>query len=529
MNDLLKKVGIYFIENQNPSVIDIQKEFDIQSRGQVKQITNQLRSIGLLDKDNNVLLDSAAFSQKLEEFDKIFPNITISRELVAEENDKAVKTRVPGTYGENVRYMWLSKDNATEINNGKTLLTFIDLNREYKLYNKLNDVVQTMSGTELYGHYGEVNSRISNRPEKQTQKPVDEPTMPEPKKKKENLQFEQSTEKKEEIINPSISEQDKGSTVKNYFLQKAVDSAQLKIDKLTDKNAKLTAKNEKAQIKLDRAKALMQKLDVMISSNAFPAPVREAMKILYDRESMKAANLQNKIDKRSDKIKLNVNKINKHQSKINAISRVDHFIQNLKTADGRRENFVVGVMEFQKLSVTHAVDKIEKLENKINELSAELKSTRFLQERRKLTNRIYKATDKIDKLNEKIAGFGELGEKLKEFDKADDMTVNKVVDKSVDNIAKAAVENLTEFSKAPCETVVAAAGKAIDEITPQKVHVVTKSKAETQQKTSQDKAKSKGAFPMSRNQLKKSAKVIARQKSLQHKTPNKKLSHLNER
>ena len=56
--------------------------------------------------------------------------------LIAEENGHAVKTRVPGTWGKNVRYVWLRKENIMDIHNGKTMLTFLDTSKDYKLYDE---------------------------------------------------------------------------------------------------------------------------------------------------------------------------------------------------------------------------------------------------------------------------------------------------------------------------------------------------------------------------------------------------------
>lgn len=46
-------------------------------------------------------------------------DITISKTLIDEESQAAVKTRVPGTWGEKVRYVWIRKENIMEIHNGK--------------------------------------------------------------------------------------------------------------------------------------------------------------------------------------------------------------------------------------------------------------------------------------------------------------------------------------------------------------------------------------------------------------------------
>lgn len=63
-----------------------------------------------------------------------------------EENNHAVKTRVPGTWGENARYLWINKENIMDIHNGKTMLTFLDTSKNYKMYNEENRVLETKRG-----------------------------------------------------------------------------------------------------------------------------------------------------------------------------------------------------------------------------------------------------------------------------------------------------------------------------------------------------------------------------------------------
>ena len=82
------------------------------------------------------------------------------------ENDHAVKTRVPGTWGENARYVWLNKENIMDIHSGKTMLTFIDSSKDYKLYDEENRVVETKRGDELYRHYDKVEASVRERYEK---------------------------------------------------------------------------------------------------------------------------------------------------------------------------------------------------------------------------------------------------------------------------------------------------------------------------------------------------------------------------
>lgn len=51
-----------------------------------------------------------------------------------------------------------------EIHDGKTILTFLDSDKNYKLYSADNRVVATMKGKDLYdGHYDSVAAEVRKR------------------------------------------------------------------------------------------------------------------------------------------------------------------------------------------------------------------------------------------------------------------------------------------------------------------------------------------------------------------------------
>lgn len=104
----------------------------------------QLETIGLLNgKDDNgnykVIMDRDAFINRIRGYQDLadrmraisasknmnLSDVTISKTLIVVENEHAVKTRVPGTWGETARYVWLNKENMMEIHNGKARLIFI--------------------------------------------------------------------------------------------------------------------------------------------------------------------------------------------------------------------------------------------------------------------------------------------------------------------------------------------------------------------------------------------------------------------
>lgn len=181
LEGLMEKVGIYAMEKQTVSVEDIKENFSIEKE-QAERVVGQLEKIGVLSKEDNgqrkVMMDKEAFLNRINGYkelaqrmqtisaaqNKNLVDITITKKLILEENDHAVKTRIPGMWGENARYLWINKENAMDIHDGKTILTFLDSEKEYKLYSADNRVVGTMKGKDLYeGHYDSVAAEVRKR------------------------------------------------------------------------------------------------------------------------------------------------------------------------------------------------------------------------------------------------------------------------------------------------------------------------------------------------------------------------------
>lgn len=184
MDGLIEKVGLFAMEKQSISVDAVKENFSIDNT-QAESVIKQLETIGVLGEKNasgehKVIMDKEAFLNRVRGYQTLaermkavaasknvnLSDVTISKNLIVAENEHAVKTRVPGTWGENARFVWLNKENIMDIHNGKTMLTFIDSNKDYKLYDEQNRVVETKSGEELYEHYDKVESSVRERYEK---------------------------------------------------------------------------------------------------------------------------------------------------------------------------------------------------------------------------------------------------------------------------------------------------------------------------------------------------------------------------
>lgn len=181
LEGLIEKVGSYAVEKKSINVEEIKENFSLES-GQAERIVGQLERIGAISGEEkgryHVLMDRETFQNRMNSYRELaqrvqavataqnpsLMDITITKKLIAEENNHAVKTRVPGTWGEDARYIWISKDRAMEIHEGKTILTFLDRDKEYKIYSEDNRIVGTMKGKELYeGHYDKVSAEVRKR------------------------------------------------------------------------------------------------------------------------------------------------------------------------------------------------------------------------------------------------------------------------------------------------------------------------------------------------------------------------------
>jgi hypothetical protein len=199
MDGLIEKVGLFAMEKQSISVDAVKENFSIDNT-QAENVLKQLETIGVLGEKNElgehkVIMDQEAFLNRIKGYQNLaermmavsaskntnLSDVTISKTLIVQENDHAVKTRIPGTWGDNARYVWLNKENIMDIHSGKTMLTFIDSSKNYKLYDEENRVVETKSGDELYKHYDKVESSVRQRYEQTQNKTENKAKQPQTK------------------------------------------------------------------------------------------------------------------------------------------------------------------------------------------------------------------------------------------------------------------------------------------------------------------------------------------------------------
>ena len=100
-------------------------------------------------------------------------DITISKKLVEKETPTQILTRIPGTWGPDSRYLWIDKTDVIQIHGGKTLLSYIDKNQSYPIYDKAGTQMGTIRGIDLYKtHYDKVDKGIRKKYEKSIKAPT---------------------------------------------------------------------------------------------------------------------------------------------------------------------------------------------------------------------------------------------------------------------------------------------------------------------------------------------------------------------
>lgn len=460
--------------------------------------------------------------------------ITIDKSLIQEETEEEIKTRVPGTFSDNIRFLWIKKDNCEEINNAKTILTSLNENSTYMLYDRFGNIAENISGKQLYeAHYDPVSEKnISDKDRVtlvqdmntlgyefvQVEGYSDDFLMWKSKGEVDTknafgfdgweavrefvnnvhtLMNNYTVQVLQDRINKDYSVIDYGSfddreiqtAIKNYSQQKAknnditytkaqteydksepdnsinienpilasfYDKYNQKIAKFEDKNTNLNAKINKLNHKITKATEFVEVISPL--EQVIPKPIFTVLNLISQEKQEKIANMQSKLSKHESRIADNNKKIHKYESKITLCKKINTFLTNMKTQDGRKENFINGVQEFRSIAIRNASEKFDVTQEKLNKAMSEYGRTHFASEKLKLQKQINNLANKKDKLRDKLIALDALVDKFDTINKMSEQKIENVIEQSCDNI----VSDLTGKKAVKAETVVNACSKAID-------------------------------------------------------------------
>ena len=539
--------------------------------------------------------------------------ITIDKSLIQEETEEEIKTRVPGTFSDNIRFLWIKKDNCEEINNAKTILTSLNENSTYMLYDRFGNIAENISGKQLYeAHYDPVSEKnISDKDRVtlvqdmntlgyefvQVEGYSDDFLMWKSKGEVDTknafgfdgweavrefvnnvhtLMNNYTVQVLQDMINKDYSVIDYGSfddreiqtAIKNYSQQKAknnditytkaqteydksepdnsinienpilasfYDKYNQKIAKFEDKNTNLNAKINKLNHKITKATEFVEVISAL--EQVIPKPIFTVLNLISQEKQEKIANMQSKLSKHESRIADNNKKIHKYESKITLCKKINTFLTNMKTQDGRKENFINGVQEFRSIAIRNASEKFDVTQEKLNKAMSEYGRTHFASEKLKLQKQINNLANKKDKLRDKLIALDALVDKFDTINKMSEQKIENVIEQSCDNI----VSDLTGKKAVKAETVVNACSKAIDSasIAKEKDNYLKNAEMSVEddydsidgiinngnkQQEYEKLKKPERKSPLSRSQLKKNAETIAHNEQ-QQKTNDKTKNH----
>ena len=166
INTLIEKLGSGSIENlmdyvRNGKDGDFEKVVDYLKKENILKDTPSE-----VEPERKEQLDRYADELKYNAMinDPSRVDITISRKLYEEENLTSIKTRVPNTYGDNVRYLWIDKSDVVSINGGKTFFAYLNKDKEYELAYRDGRIAEKLTGQNLQKqHYDNVDVNVKHR------------------------------------------------------------------------------------------------------------------------------------------------------------------------------------------------------------------------------------------------------------------------------------------------------------------------------------------------------------------------------
>ena len=191
LESLIDKVGKYALEKRSTSVDEIVNDLSIDKKDAEKALS-QLTKIGAVSTPDEAgritaLMKPEDLEEKMKrlssltqrmrqvaaEKDASLADITISKKLVEKETPTQILTRIPGTWGPDSRYLWIDKTDVISIHGGKTLLSFLDKNQSYPLYDKAGTQMGMIRGIDLFRtHYSSVDKSVRKKYEKTIKAPT---------------------------------------------------------------------------------------------------------------------------------------------------------------------------------------------------------------------------------------------------------------------------------------------------------------------------------------------------------------------
>ena len=307
--------------------------------------------------------------------------------------------------------------------------------------------------------------------------PIKDNTAPEQESTVKKAVTEDEQEKKPLSVQKSAETKDMPKyEFSNNALAAMGNKVEEKLAKLTDKKTALTekkAKNDtkikKWQAKIEDAQTTKSYCTQLVEAAALPKPLAAFFQNMADRQESKITSLNNKIAVKQGKnkdIEEKISKVDgniaKQQQKLNKYQKVDKFLTNMKTTEGRRENFITGLQELKQMSLDSSLKKYLKVGNKIAQKELALTKATSATEKFKLRNSIANLEKQYAALDEKITKLQSMTGKLEDIQKLTAQQTEQVIESAVANINHQISDNQTMTPETAVDTVINETGKAVN-------------------------------------------------------------------
>lgn len=160
-NELNVNKNVYFDNDESVELREnlhttIKEKFE----SDIDKLLPRFKSINANLDEKEVSILENHYDSMMDNFREVTKDITINNKLITNENDTTIETRIPFTVGDSAKFIKIPKDNLMKIDDDKTLLTSININGYYKIFDSSGKKVETVSGSELYKNYDAVNRKV---------------------------------------------------------------------------------------------------------------------------------------------------------------------------------------------------------------------------------------------------------------------------------------------------------------------------------------------------------------------------------
>ena len=286
-------------------------------------------------------------------------------------------------------------------------------------------------------------------------------------------QEEQQAEQPDNIKSRNAEYQIHNSTLAHRVqkIELAIVVLEDKINDLENKIRNNETKIATQKSKIEDSQNTIRYYKAILETTALSKPLQVFVSSMIDRQNTKIANCNAKIKKLeercgylSDKISENNQKIESQTSRIKVFQKIDTFLVNMQSKEGRRENFVQAINDLRNWSLERNKDKAAKLKTKFSQKDVALSKATTASERVALRNQLAKLAEKKQKVEDKIEQLTAMTDKLNQLCSMSEQQADRVIVAATESIQTSISESSDVSVTKVVDTVLTETDKSLDNI-----------------------------------------------------------------